>query len=36
MRMREELSLTDSAEKCAFMISLNENEGGAESDRLSD
>ena len=32
MRTREELSLTDSAENCAFMIRLNENKGGAESD----
>ena len=31
MITREELSLTDSAENCAFAIRLNENEGGAES-----
>ena len=34
MRTREELSLTDSAEICAFESRLNGNKGGAESDRL--
>ena len=36
MRTREKLSLTDSAEDCAFTIHLNENKGGAESDSVTE